>query len=111
MINDVSVFRVFLDISACADLRWSCSDTAGTYDYAPFYEFVWNGVTCSKKSAIYSSKKPVVVTQVMLIDRFYEPNEYKRAKRIFNIVGWSMVGMELSGVIVGIVVILLFFDR
>lgn len=87
----------------------------GAPNYAPIYEFVWNGLTCRKKASLNSSKRPVVGTRVTLyvdptdINKFYEPNEYKRARHIFNIVGWGMVGMALLSVVVGIIVVLSIF--
>lgn len=66
-------------------------------NYAYVYEFVWNGMTCQRKATLNSSKLPPVGEQRILmvapnnIDRFYDPTEYKRAQRIFKIVGIAML--------------------
>lgn len=84
-------------------------------NYAPVYEFVWNGMTYRKKSTLNSSKRPVIGAQVMLymdpnnIDRFYDPIEYERALRIFKIVGIAMLITGVFGACLGFVVVLSLF--
>lgn len=80
--------------------------------YAYIYEFVYNGQVCQVKSSMFSSKMPNIgeARQLMLdpndLNKFIDPEEYRRAQFIFKAVGGAMAAMAVLAVAVGALVLL-----
>ncbi len=78
-----------------------------TPNYAPVFEYVYNGVVYREKSVLNYSKKPTIGEErILMIDpnnpeKWFDPKGSKTAKLIFRIVGGALLGTAVFALVLG----------